>query len=473
MTFSELANTLGILAGTLRQSFSRHNLSIHRSADIQSFLSRRFSGRPLRRAARPWQTAKHLQKWHFARKVNRAEKSPLAEKIKFLEARLMEEERKKAAVARRTITEKIEAERVAKEKLSVVEAENSDLQEDLKREKALVGERDRKIEALKRAAKNTETKSPCSLRSPPPLQKGEQAEVPNSPLSQREPGGDFIKPEKPATNFGTVPSPELRRAAAQARAAKKKSAEKVEPEIVKTKKPVVEVSKPQAAPEVEVPQKEPTKPIQPASEPEIKENAETPEIKPPPTVIASVAKQSLPTLDTTPLRVEIRGKIRELITAKALRSPAEQGEGRVIEEISPEAAPPIVIASPAKRDAAISTQNEEVFTEIPPEETNIENVEEDRRGLARLPLASNVENVEKPVAAVLQPQTAPQVQKVEPPAEPPQIVIPDPIGEPEKIKEPTPSEPTPEPQNEPATVGNEDLRSTVTEPEGGGVNPEN
>ncbi len=68
MTFSKLADTLGVSAGNLRSAFSRNKLSIKRPEDVQKFLAQRFSGQTSRRATRPQQSAKHLQKWHFVKK---------------------------------------------------------------------------------------------------------------------------------------------------------------------------------------------------------------------------------------------------------------------------------------------------------------------------------------------------------------------------------------------------------------------
>ena len=81
MTFEELAETLGIRNKTLRMAFSRHKLSISKPADIQSFLTQRFSGRRRHRAARPKQTGKHLEKWRFVKQVKVEATPPPTEKI--------------------------------------------------------------------------------------------------------------------------------------------------------------------------------------------------------------------------------------------------------------------------------------------------------------------------------------------------------------------------------------------------------
>ncbi|MDD3066353.1 MAG: hypothetical protein PHO48_00780 [Candidatus Gracilibacteria bacterium] len=62
-------------------AFSRHRLSIGKPADIQSFLTQRFSGRRRHRAARPQQTAKHLEKWRFVKKTKVEATPPPTEKI--------------------------------------------------------------------------------------------------------------------------------------------------------------------------------------------------------------------------------------------------------------------------------------------------------------------------------------------------------------------------------------------------------
>ncbi|MFH1545969.1 MAG: hypothetical protein ABIE14_01160, partial [Patescibacteria group bacterium] len=96
MTFSDLAETLGVRNGTLRKFFSHHNWSINSPEDIQKFLATRFSGQKIHRTKRPWQTAERLKKWQFVKKVKRAEVSPLAEKIKILEEKLAREETENA-----------------------------------------------------------------------------------------------------------------------------------------------------------------------------------------------------------------------------------------------------------------------------------------------------------------------------------------------------------------------------------------
>ncbi len=152
MAFQELAMTLGFREDTLRQSFSRHNLSIKRPLDIKKFLSQRLSALPLHHAERPQQTAKHLEKWRFVKKVKRVRIDPKLKAKNEAEA------------------EKL---RITEEKLATSEAENLALKEDLAREKALIKSKDRKIAALKRAAKksplrqSTETPNHCHLGHDP------------------------------------------------------------------------------------------------------------------------------------------------------------------------------------------------------------------------------------------------------------------------------------------------------------------
>ena len=153
MTFSELADAVGISSGALRSDFSRHKLSIHNPKDLQKFLAKRFSGRKINRAKRPWQTAKHLQKWRFVKKVRREQN---------LERRIQKEKRDKE----HRIKEKVFAEKIAwlenensaaMAKLKIAEeklvAKNSELKtenEKLAQKSALVAAKERKIATLMR-----------------------------------------------------------------------------------------------------------------------------------------------------------------------------------------------------------------------------------------------------------------------------------------------------------------------------------
>ena len=202
MTFSELAVAAGLSSGALRVNFSRHKWSIHSPENIHKFLVGRLSGRKPRRSARPYQTGAHIQKWRFVKKVKQAEVSPLAEKIKILEEKLAQES-------------------------------------------ALAAEKERKIETLTRQIKDTE-ESVAELRQARTEPKVQQNIEKNEPQIA----------EKPAPNFGTVPSAESRKEAARTRREEKMVNEKPIEKIEPVKVPVaVEPEKIPKTPEIKTEEK--------------------------------------------------------------------------------------------------------------------------------------------------------------------------------------------------------------------------
>ncbi|MBU1090152.1 hypothetical protein KKF38_05175 [Patescibacteria group bacterium] len=202
MTFQDLAENLGLSAGGLRVLFCQNKWSIRRPADVQKFFATRFSRKKRQRKTRLPEAANHLQKWQFVKKVKRAEVSPLAEKIKILEEKLAQES-------------------------------------------ALAAEKERKIETLTRQIKDTE-ESVAELRQARTEPKVQQNIEKNEPQIA----------EKPAPNFGTVPSAESRKEAARTRREEKMVNEKPIEKIEPVKVPVaVEPEKIPKTPEIKTEEK--------------------------------------------------------------------------------------------------------------------------------------------------------------------------------------------------------------------------
>ena len=93
MTFTDLAVTLNLPAGSLRVIFSRHRWSIHRPEDVRKFLKTRFSDQKIQRVKQPWRSVTHLKKWQFRKNLglktqNAGEETVIEAKIRTLEAKL-------------------------------------------------------------------------------------------------------------------------------------------------------------------------------------------------------------------------------------------------------------------------------------------------------------------------------------------------------------------------------------------------
>jgi len=200
MTFSELAVAAGLSSGALRANFSRHKWSIHSPENIHKFLVGRLSGCKSRRSARPYQTANHLKKWRFTKKIKRVEISPAEEQLARESALMAAKERKIAAVARATTADK-NAELEAKIRI---------LEEKLAQESALVAAKERKIAALTRQNEEKGREQKSSFREA------------TEKIEKNKP--QIV--EKPTTPFGVVPSAESRKAAALARRKEKKGRER-------------------------------------------------------------------------------------------------------------------------------------------------------------------------------------------------------------------------------------------------------
>jgi hypothetical protein len=304
MTFQDLADTLGLSAGGLRVLFCQKKWSIHTSENVREFLATRFSGQKTKRARRPQQTGAHLKKWRFVEKDKgqRIKETVFEEKIRTLEAKLAAEERKKMAVERRTIAEKMEAQKVWEEKL--------------KQNKAVIAAKERKIATLMRKDTGVRIKDTEENR------RGQKSlrHVPETPVVENIVGPVEIADKLKTTNYESptkfVPSAESRKAAARARREKNKGQkinDKAEnrrgqkslprvPEVPVVENIVEAVKKPAAV-----------KPAKTPETPEIKpENAVMPKIEP---GICRERRSAFPIIsapEIATLRTEIRAQIGKI-----------------------------------------------------------------------------------------------------------------------------------------------------------------
>ncbi|MFA5352378.1 MAG: hypothetical protein WC304_03830 [Candidatus Gracilibacteria bacterium] len=203
-------------------AFSRHNLSIGKPADIQSFLTQRFSGKRRHRAARPQQTGKHLEKWRFVKqadtgnkeygiknKASEGEVVSLQTKISTTETKLQEKEVR---------IQQLEGEKVKLEETNTsLEKTNQALKMQLSAVESISQAQGKIIESLKKnkdtenrikiSEEKTEAKTPVekSVETLPTQTKTEAIEgIPNPPLAKGEDSlkanqGDLVTPPQTET----------------------------------------------------------------------------------------------------------------------------------------------------------------------------------------------------------------------------------------------------------------------------------